>query len=72
MPASVGTVKYFNTNKGCGFITPDGADAGDLFVHITNCADHIDDLRQGQRVRFDVQQSRRKEGQLEAIAVEVV
>ena len=37
MPAKemTGTVKYFNTNKGCGFITPDGADAGDLFVHIT-------------------------------------
>jgi CspA family cold shock protein len=72
MSSSIGTVIHFNPDKGYGFITPDGGGAGDLFVHINNCADHIDELRQGQRVRYDVRESSRKPGQFEAVGVEVV
>ena len=48
-----GTVKFFNEQKGFGFITPD--DSGqDVFVHATaleRCG--LSNLREGQRVSFD-------------------
>jgi cold shock protein len=71
MPTGTGTVIYFNADKGYGFITPDGGGV-DVFVHVTKCSDHIDELRQGQRVRYEVQPSGRKPGQFEAVAVQVL
>lgn len=48
-----GTVKFFNTTKGFGFITPD--DGGkDLFVHVSGLADEI---REGDKVTFDIENS---------------
>jgi len=49
-----GTVKWFNMQKGFGFIQPE--DGGkDVFVHITAVqAAGIRDLREGQRVSFDI------------------
>jgi hypothetical protein len=38
MSSSIGTVIHFKPDKGYGFITPDGGGAGDLVVHINNCA----------------------------------
>ena len=62
-----GTVKFYNDEKGFGFITRD--DTGeDIFVHISNCAENIEALDQGQRGRFDEQSSKRN-GKLEACAV---
>jgi len=64
---ATGTVKFFNEAKGFGFIARDDGGA-DLFVHISNCADHIEALNKDQRVRFDERTSKRN-GKPEAFAV---
>jgi CspA family cold shock protein len=51
----LGTVKWFNTQKGYGFIAPEGGGARDVFVHITAVERAgMDDLREGQRVSFEI------------------
>ena len=51
---TIGTVKFFNANKGFGFIQPEGGD-NDVFVHISAVqAAGMDTLREGQRVSFEV------------------
>jgi CspA family cold shock protein len=55
-----GTVKFFNTAKGYGFIQPDTGDK-DVFVHISAVqAAGMDTLREGQKVSFDVLTERGK------------
>jgi cold shock protein len=52
---TIGTVKFFNTSKGFGFITPEGG-GKDVFVHATALEDaRMGTLAEGQRVSFDVQ-----------------
>ena len=54
----LGTVKFFNTQKGFGFITPDAGE--DVFVHKTALeAAGMLTLSEGQRVTFDVQPGER-------------
>ena len=49
-----GTVKFFNTAKGFGFITPDGG-GNDLFAHFSAIQSQgFKTLAEGQRVTFDV------------------
>ena len=52
---TTGTVKFFNTTKGYGFIAPDDG-SKDVFVHISAVeASGMSDLREGQKVNFEVQ-----------------
>lgn len=54
-----GTVKWFNAEKGYGFIEPDTG-AGDVFVHFTAInADGFRTLEEGQRVSFDIVQGKK-------------
>lgn len=57
-----GTVKWFNTAKGYGFIAPDDADGdNDLFSHVNELADGVNpnDLREDTRVKFKVTEGRK-------------
>lgn len=55
----LGTVKFYNTQKGFGFIQPD--DGGkDVFVHATALERAgMYALNEGQKVSFDTQEDRR-------------
>lgn len=55
----IGTVKFFNNDRGYGFIAPE--DGGqDAFVHITAVqAAGMDGLKQDQRVSYELQSDQR-------------
>ena len=56
---ATGTVKWFNSEKGYGFITPD--DGGDdLFVHYSNIdSEGFRTLEEGQKVEYEAGQGRK-------------
>ena len=57
---TVGTVKFFNEQKGFGFITTDDG-SGDVFVHISAVERAgWTGLNEGQRVSFDIVTDQRK------------
>ncbi len=59
MARTTGKVKWFNAEKGYGFITPDGA-MKDVFVHFSAIqADGFKKLDEGQSVEFDIQDGRK-------------
>jgi CspA family cold shock protein len=56
---TTGTVKFFNTEKGFGFISPADGDK-DVFVHFSNISgDGYKSLDEGQQVEFDVADGRK-------------
>ena len=58
-----GTVKFFNSSKGFGFITPDGAGAKDVFVHVSALErSGIPHLQDGQKVSFETEPDRQGKG----------
>jgi CspA family cold shock protein len=55
-----GTVKFFNADKGFGFISREGGD--DVFVHFSNIqGSGYKTLEEGQRVEFDTAPGRKGE-----------
>jgi len=60
-----GTVKFFNTEKGFGFISQSN-DRSDIFVHSTGL---IDEIRENDQVQFDTEEGRKG---LNAINVKVI
>lgn len=56
---STGTVKWFNAQKGYGFIQPDGG-GNDVFVHISAVERAgLSSLNEGQKVSYEITQDRR-------------
>ena len=66
---TIGTVKFFNTSKGFGFIAPDGG-GKDVFVHASAVeAAGLRTLNEGQKISFDIQPDARgsKAANLQAV-----
>ena len=65
---ATGTVKWFNPEKGFGFITPEDGSA-DVFVHFSAISgEGYRNLEEGQKVEFDVTQGQ-KGPQAESVRV---
>jgi len=52
-----GTVKWFSTEKGYGFIKQDEGE--DIFVHVTGLAEGVTSLHDAERVEFELGQGRK-------------
>ncbi len=65
MNKTQGTVKFFNTEKGFGFIKHDDSNK-ETFVHVSGL---INEVKEGDKVEFDVQEG--KKG-LNAVNVKLV
>ena len=67
--SQVGTVKWFNPEKGFGFIVPDEG-GNDVFVHISAVEQAgMSTLNEGQKVEYELQENRGKQaaGNLKAV-----
>lgn len=66
---SQGTVKWFDTTKGFGFISPDEGDK-DVFVHITALEKAgLRSLNDGQKVSFEIAMNKGKEA---AVNIQII
>jgi cold shock protein len=59
---ATGTVKWFNSQKGYGFIQPTGGGGGrDVFVHISAVERAgLSSLNEGQHIEFEIEDNRGK------------
>ena len=65
-----GTVKWFNTQKGYGFINPDEGE-NDVFVHITAVQNSgLNGLNEGQKVSYELEEQRN--GKMAAVGLGLV
>ena len=66
---NTGTVKWFNNEKGFGFISGDNG-SGDVFVHFSVIqSTGYKSLEEGQHVTYDVEQDPRDSAKLRAVNV---
>ena len=66
---ATGVLKWFNTDKGYGFITPEGG-GQDVFVHITALERAgLKDLADNQSVSFDLEEGRNGKSQATNLAL---
>jgi CspA family cold shock protein len=57
-----GTVKFFNSEKGYGFIRPDDG-SRDVFVHVSAVTNSgMGSLNEGQRISFEIEPDKRGKG----------
>ena len=65
---AVGTVKFFNTTKGYGFVAPEGG-GKDVFVHVSAVQrSGLGTLTEGQRVTYDLETGR--DGRTSAVNIQ--
>jgi CspA family cold shock protein len=68
---TIGTVKWYNSQKGFGFIQPDDG-SKDVFVHVSAIERAgMNDLREGQKISFDLVADSRS-GKMSADKLETV
>jgi len=68
---ATGTVKWFNEQKGFGFIQPE-AGGTDVFVHISAVQRAgLNSLNEGQRVSFELEKDKRS-GKMAATALQTI
>ena len=63
----IGTVKWYNTEKGFGFIEVEGEK--DVFVHSSAIKDSIRNLEEGQKVQFETEKGPKG---LQAIEISII
>ena len=67
---ATGTVKWFNTKKGYGFIAPEGG-SNDVFVHISALEKAgLQALDEGQKVEYELAENKGKESAVNLSVVE--
>ena len=65
---ATGTVKWFNTQRGYGFIQPDDG-SKDVFVHVSAVErSDIGNLQEGQKLSYELEKS--EQGKISAVSLQ--
>ncbi len=65
---NIGTVKWFNTQRGYGFIQPDDG-SKDVFVHLSAVErSSIGNLQEGQKLSYELEKS--EQGKISAVSLQ--